>query len=115
MVFAWRDHDEDEIPAEEVARIDRANRRARATWSPLRRACAMTDRATAGAGRDRASASGLEDAEQRGPAPKRIVTGYGFWIFLLSDIVMFSALLRGLRGAVGADRRRPERRASCST
>ena len=25
-----------------------------------------------------------------GPAPKRIVTGYGFWIFLLSDIVMFS-------------------------
>ncbi len=22
---------------------------------------------------------------------KRIVTGYGFWIFLLSDIVMFSA------------------------
>lgn len=26
-----------------------------------------------------------------GPAPKRIVTGYGFWIFLLSDMVMFSA------------------------
>jgi cytochrome o ubiquinol oxidase subunit III len=25
-----------------------------------------------------------------GPAPKRIVTGFGFWIFLLSDIVMFS-------------------------
>ena len=26
-----------------------------------------------------------------GPAPKRIVVGYGFWIFLLSDVVMFSA------------------------
>ena len=26
-----------------------------------------------------------------GPAPKRIVTGYGFWIFILSDMVMFSA------------------------
>jgi cytochrome o ubiquinol oxidase subunit 1 len=26
VVFAWRDHDEYEIPAEEVARIDRANR-----------------------------------------------------------------------------------------
>lgn len=26
-----------------------------------------------------------------GPASKRIVVGYGFWIFLLSDIVMFSA------------------------
>ena len=25
-----------------------------------------------------------------GPASKRIVTGYGFWIFLLSDIIMFS-------------------------
>jgi cytochrome o ubiquinol oxidase subunit III len=26
-----------------------------------------------------------------GPAPKRIVVGYGFWIFLLSDVVMFSS------------------------
>jgi cytochrome o ubiquinol oxidase subunit 3 len=26
-----------------------------------------------------------------GPASKRIVVGYGFWIFLLSDIIMFSA------------------------
>jgi cytochrome o ubiquinol oxidase subunit 3 len=27
-----------------------------------------------------------------GPAPARIVVAYGFWIFILSDIVMFSAL-----------------------
>ncbi|MDZ5648630.1 cytochrome c oxidase subunit 3 [Nitrospirillum sp. BR 11828] len=27
-----------------------------------------------------------------GPAPKRIIIAYGFWLFLLSDIVMFSAL-----------------------
>jgi cytochrome o ubiquinol oxidase subunit III len=27
-----------------------------------------------------------------GPAPVRIVVGYGFWIFLLSDIILFSAL-----------------------
>jgi len=27
-----------------------------------------------------------------GAAPARIVVGYGFWIFILSDIVMFSAL-----------------------
>ena len=26
-----------------------------------------------------------------GPASKRIVTGFGFWIFILSDMVMFSA------------------------
>jgi cytochrome o ubiquinol oxidase subunit 3 len=35
---------------------------------------------------------GLQTAVWSGPAPKRIVTGYGFWIFILSDIVMFSAL-----------------------
>jgi cytochrome o ubiquinol oxidase subunit 3 len=27
-----------------------------------------------------------------GPAPKRIIVGYGFWVFLISDIIMFSAL-----------------------
>jgi cytochrome o ubiquinol oxidase subunit III len=27
-----------------------------------------------------------------GPAPKRVVVAYGFWIFILSDMVMFSAL-----------------------
>jgi cytochrome o ubiquinol oxidase subunit 3 len=35
---------------------------------------------------------GLQESAitHEGPAPKRIVTGFGFWIFLLSDIVMFS-------------------------
>lgn len=28
---------------------------------------------------------------QRGPAPTRIVVGYGFWLFLLSDIILFAA------------------------
>jgi cytochrome o ubiquinol oxidase subunit III len=27
-----------------------------------------------------------------GPAPKRVVVAYGFWIFILSDMIMFSAL-----------------------
>jgi cytochrome o ubiquinol oxidase subunit III len=31
-------------------------------------------------------------ASEAGPAPKRIVVAYGFWIFLLSDVVLFSAL-----------------------
>jgi cytochrome o ubiquinol oxidase subunit 3 len=34
----------------------------------------------------------LPVASEAGPAPKRVVVAYGFWIFLLSDIVMFSAL-----------------------
>ena len=32
------------------------------------------------------------DHSEDGPAPVRIVVAYGFWIFLLSDIIMFSAL-----------------------
>jgi cytochrome o ubiquinol oxidase subunit 3 len=34
----------------------------------------------------------LPSASEAGPASKRIVVAYGFWVFLLSDIVMFSAL-----------------------
>jgi cytochrome o ubiquinol oxidase subunit 3 len=34
----------------------------------------------------------LPSASEAGPAPKRIVVTYGFWIFLLSDIIMFAAL-----------------------
>jgi cytochrome o ubiquinol oxidase subunit III len=43
-------------------------------------------RARAAAGETKARGRGIG-----GPAPKRIVVGYGFWIFLLSDIVMFAA------------------------
>lgn len=28
--------------------------------------------------------------DERGPAPKRIIVSYGFWIFLLSDFIMFA-------------------------
>src|SRR6266498_5830847 len=34
----------------------------------------------------------LPAASEAGPASKRIVVAYGFWIFILSDIVMFAAL-----------------------
>lgn len=30
-------------------------------------------------------------ASEAGPATKRVVVGYGFWVFLLSDIIMFAA------------------------
>jgi cytochrome o ubiquinol oxidase subunit 3 len=29
---------------------------------------------------------------ERGPSPRRVVVAYGFWLFLLSDIIVFSAL-----------------------
>jgi cytochrome o ubiquinol oxidase subunit III len=40
--------------------------------------------------------------EWSGPAPKRIVTGYGFWIFILSDMVMFSAFFATYAVLLGA-------------
>ena len=43
----------------------------------------------------------ISDTEA-GPAPKRIVVGFGFWIFLLSDIVMFSALFASYAVLVNA-------------
>ncbi|PAX07967.1 cytochrome (ubi)quinol oxidase subunit III [Sphingomonas lenta] len=36
-----------------------------------------------------------------GPAPKRIIVGYGFWIFLLSDFIMFAAFFAGYAVLVG--------------
>jgi cytochrome o ubiquinol oxidase subunit 3 len=41
---------------------------------------------------DDAKQDAFTPASEAGPAPKRIVAAFGFWIFLLSDIVMFSAL-----------------------
>ena len=31
-------------------------------------------------------------ASELGPTAKRVVVGYGFWVFLLSDIIMFAAI-----------------------
>jgi cytochrome o ubiquinol oxidase subunit III len=44
----------------------------------------------------------LPSISETGPAPKRIVAAYGFWIFLLSDIVMFAALFAGYAVLVNA-------------
>jgi cytochrome o ubiquinol oxidase subunit 3 len=41
-------------------------------------------------------------AAEAGPAPKQVVVAYGFWIFLLSDIVMFSALFAAYAVLAGA-------------
>ena len=34
----------------------------------------------------------LRPLSERGPAPKHVVVGFGFWLFMLSDIVIFAAL-----------------------
>ena len=89
VVFAWRDTAKDEFSADEVATIDRKQREMRH---------ALAER---GEGEAPASAPKPRDPHKlgaraepanvhTGPAPARIITGYGFWIFLLSDFVMFS-------------------------
>jgi cytochrome o ubiquinol oxidase subunit 3 len=45
--------------------------------------------------------------EWSGPASKRVVTGYGFWIFILSDMVMFSALFATYAVLLGQTARGP--------
>jgi cytochrome o ubiquinol oxidase subunit III len=41
---------------------------------------------------DKVGQATLPGVSESGSASKRIVVAYGFWIFLLSDVVMFSAL-----------------------
>ena len=91
VVFAWREHVEYELPAAEVARVDALRREARedlvAGREPFIHPVPVAEKEEDHAGlgiRDRSGG-------HSGPAPKRIVTGYGFWVFLLSDFVMFSA------------------------
>ena len=86
VVFAWRPHDEYEISAEEVARLDGKRREQRV---------ALAEGAAEGwrriEHRDESTVDrGDPSREHKGPASKRIITGYGFWIFLLSDFIMFS-------------------------
>jgi cytochrome o ubiquinol oxidase subunit 3 len=54
-----------------------------------------------GGGHDRGG-HGSTGHGEGGPASKRIITGYGFWIFLLSDIVMFSGFFATYAVLVGA-------------
>ncbi len=45
-----------------------------------------------------------------GPAPKRIVVGYGFWIFILSDFVIFSCFFAAYAVLAGATAGGPDAR-----
>ena len=55
--------------------------------------------------------SGALGQSGHGPAGKRIVVGFGFWIFLLSDIVMFSAIFAAYAVLEGATAGGPSGRA----
>ena len=92
VAFAWRDHSEYELPATELAKIDYERRRARVALVEGREA-GITRVAYAPSHEhdpNKVGAYAEPDGGFKGPASKRIVTGYGFWIFLLSDFILFS-------------------------
>ena len=90
--FAWRNRYEYELPAAELARIDDERRQARialvegrAKWiTPVKYSQIQAH------GSRRPGWIEEPHGGYHGPAPKRIITGYGFWIFLLSDFILFS-------------------------
>jgi cytochrome o ubiquinol oxidase subunit 1 len=115
VIFAWRDRAEYRISAEAVARVDAVNRTARSQQDrtrlrPRPRGPTVVPEADATAsrhhdphrvGHGRADAWPVPGHGTGGPASKRIIVGYGFWIFLLSDIVMFAAFFATYAVLVG--------------
>ena len=57
-----------------------------------------------------APASTAHDPTAHGPEATRIVVAYGFWIFLISDIILFAAFFATYAVLTDAHRRRPARR-----
>ncbi|MEJ0024774.1 MAG: cytochrome o ubiquinol oxidase subunit I [Rhizomicrobium sp.] len=100
VIFAWRRDEEYAIPAAEVARLDRDRRQVRSAALLELEARRTEDAHAAVLTADpdphrlghRAAADDALPPGDAGPADKRIVAGFGFWIFLLSDIILFSAL-----------------------
>jgi cytochrome o ubiquinol oxidase subunit 1 len=94
VVFAWRDVAEYKLPAAELAAIDARRREARVALVEGREPGITPVKYSGSSVHDphRLGARAEPDGGHKGPAPKRIVTGYGFWIFLLSDFVLFSGL-----------------------
>ena len=93
VVFAWRDHSEYELSAEKLAEIDGKRRQARVALVEGRERGIAPVKYTGPPSHgdpNRLGARGEPDGGHKGPASKRITTGYGFWIFLLSDFIMFS-------------------------
>jgi cytochrome o ubiquinol oxidase subunit I len=87
VVFAWRDHSEYVLSASELARIDGERRQARVALVEGREPAITAVKPAHDPSQILARA---DDGGYKGPASKRIVTGYGFWIFLLSDFILFS-------------------------
>jgi cytochrome o ubiquinol oxidase subunit 1 len=110
VVFAWRDRTEDEVSASTLSRLDAPRRAAIEALTKERKKGSWLTRVREWLQFSPASAR-LSDDGHRGPASKRITVAYGFWIFLLSDFILFSGfyaayavLSRAVAGGPGAAR-----------
>ena len=90
VAFAWRDHAEYQLPAAELERIDHERRQARLALVEGREPGIMPVKYEESAAHGGGKQSAESKASNQKPVSKRIVTGYGFWIFLLSDFILFS-------------------------
>ena len=92
VAFAWRDVSEFHLSAEELAEADHRRREARVALVEGREPGITPVEYTgpSGHGSNEIAHRMEPDGGYKGPASKRITTGYGFWIFLLSDFVLFS-------------------------
>ena len=90
--YAWRDEHEHIIPVEEVIANARERRRIRMEHLHKLSQSVMSTASEAPAVGLTHQASEDTGLGQRGPESKSIVVPYGFWLFVLSDMVLFSAL-----------------------
>jgi len=92
VAFAWRDHHEYAMSAAELARIDGERRRRRLALVEGREPGIRPVRYVEPSEHDphKIGPRAEPDGGWKGPAPKRIITGYGFWLFLLSDFILFA-------------------------
>jgi len=98
VTLGWRREDGHVIAAPNVAQLDRERRRARALALAVLSASRVPDAMPLPQvpdphqlGHDSATRD-IAPSSEAGPVDKHVVTAFGFWVFLLSDIVMFSAL-----------------------
>jgi cytochrome o ubiquinol oxidase subunit 1 len=88
--FAWRNRYEYELSAAELARIDGERRQARIGLVEGREKGITPVKYSEPQDPHNPGARAEPHGGHTGPASKRIITGYGFWIFLLSDFILFS-------------------------
>jgi cytochrome o ubiquinol oxidase subunit I len=90
--FAWRDHHEYEMSAAELARLDGERRRQRIALVEGREPGIQKVKYVEPDEHDphKFGPRAAPDGGWKGPAAQRIITGYGFWLFLLSDFILFS-------------------------